>query len=67
MTDVMMTKARAIEEQLSSMAGQLARHDTVIATIDLLYSMVQQHSESFNLMKKNHIEFFDILRNSLAA
>ncbi|KAH7673708.1 Retrotransposon gag domain-containing protein [Dioscorea alata] len=67
MTEGMMTRARAVDDQLSSITDQLARHDSIFSKIDSLCSTVQQHSESFDLLKKNHAESFDILRSSLAA
>lgn len=67
MTDGMVTRARAVDEQLSSLADQLARHDSVFAKIDSLCSIVQLHAESFDLLRKSHSESFDFLRNSLAA
>ena len=63
----MMTRARAMEEQLTSLADQLSRHDATFSKIESLCSTVQQHSESFDLLRKNHVESFDILRSSLAT
>ncbi|XP_039118795.1 uncharacterized protein LOC120254848 [Dioscorea cayenensis subsp. rotundata] len=67
MTDGMMTRAKAVDEQLSAIADQLARHDAVFTKIDSLCATVQQHSDSFDLLRKSHAESFDILRSSLAA
>lgn len=67
MTDGMMTRARAIDEQLPSITEQLDRHDTVFTKLENLCTIVQQHSDSFDLLHKNHAESFDILRSSLAA
>lgn len=67
MTDGMVTRARAVDDQLSSMADQLARHDSTFAKIDCLCSTVQLHAESFDLLRKSHAESFDVLRTSLAA
>lgn len=51
-----MTRARAVDEQLSSMAEQLTRHNFVLTKLDSLCSTIQQHSESF-----------DVIRSSLAT
>ncbi|KAH7668467.1 hypothetical protein IHE45_11G012800 [Dioscorea alata] len=67
MTDGMVTRARTVDEQLSSMAEQLARHDAVITKIDTLYSTVQHYSDSFEILWKSNSESLDILRSSLAA
>lgn len=67
MTDDMVTRAITVDEQLSSMAAQLARHEVVITKIDTLYSTVQHHLDSFELMRKSHSKSFDILRSSLAV
>ena len=67
MTEGMVTRARAVEDQLSSIADQLARHDSVFSRFDSLCSTVQQQSESFELLQKNHSESIDILRSSLAT
>lgn len=67
MTEGMVTRARAVDEQLSAIADQLARHDSVFSKIDSLCSTVQHHSDSFKLLRKSHSDSFDILRNSLAA
>lgn len=67
MTEGMVTRARAVDEQLSAIADQLARHDSVFSKIDSLCSTVQHHSDSFKLLRKSHSDLFDILRSSLAA
>lgn len=67
MTDGMVTRARAVDDQLSALADHVARHDLVFSKIESLCSTVQHHSESFDLLRKSHTESFDILRSSLAA
>ena len=59
-----MTRARAMEDQLASMAEHLARHESVISKLDALCSTVQQHSDSFDLMRKTHTEAFDLMRKT---
>lgn len=67
MTDGMVTRARAMEEQLTSMADQLARHDSVLAKLDSLCSTVQQHSESFEAIRKSNSESFNLLWTLMAS
>lgn len=47
-------RARIVDEQLSSIADQLAHHGSVFSKTDSLYATVQQHSKSFDLLWKNH-------------
>lgn len=72
-----MTRVRAVEELsltqigamfafIDSMADQLAWHDFVFNKIESLCSTVQQHSESFEAIRKNNSESFDLLCTSLA-
>lgn len=57
--DYMVTRARAVDEQLSSMADQLGHHDSVFAKLNALYSTVQSHSDSFNHLRKSTTESFE--------
>lgn len=63
----MMTRARTVDEQLSSIADQLPHHDTVFTKLDPLCSTVQQHLDSLEMLNKTHTESFDVLCNSQAA
>ena len=49
------------------MADQLTCHDSILAKIDALCSIVQSHSDSFEHMRKSTTESFNILCSSLAA
>lgn len=58
MTDDMLTRSRAIDEQLHSINKQLAKHDfvisqhdSVITKLDLLCLLVQQHFEAFDMIQ----------------
>lgn len=50
MTDSMITRARAVDDQLAAMAEQLMRHDFIFMKLDSLYSTVQHHSESLEIL-----------------
>ena len=67
MTDGIVTWTRVVDEQLSALTEQLARHDSVFAKLDSICSTVQSHSESLEVLRKSHSDSFDILRSSLAA
>lgn len=67
MIDGMMTRSRAIDEQLVLMADQLARHDAVFTKLESLCSTVQHHNESIELIHKTHSELIELLCNSLAS
>lgn len=62
-----MMRARVVDEQLASMAKQLAPHDSVLAKLDSLCSIVQHHSYSFKFFHKSNAKFFDLLRHSMAS
>ncbi|XP_039121357.1 uncharacterized protein LOC120258078 [Dioscorea cayenensis subsp. rotundata] len=67
MTDGMVTRARAVDDQLSAMAEQLARHDAALTKLDSLCSTVQLHSDSFEVLRKTQAESFEALRSSMAS
>lgn len=67
MTEGMMTRTRTVDEQLVAINEQLARHDFVFTKVDSLCATVQQHSDSFEQLRKNHSDSFDILRSTMAA
>lgn len=52
---------------LVTMAEQIAKHDSVLAKLDSLCSTVQQHSESFEFIRKNNAESFNLLRSSMVS
>lgn len=67
MTEGLVSRACAVEEQVVLMADQLARHDFVFTKIKSLCSTVQHHSESFEVIRKSNLESFDLLRTSMAS
>ena len=63
MTEGMITRGRALDEQLTSIAEQLSRHDAIFTKLDTVCTTVQQHSDNFDNIHKS----FDSLHRSLAS
>lgn len=63
MTEGMLTRARALDEQLSTITEQLSHHDDLFSKLDTVCSAVQQHSNQFDTINQS----FDTLQRSMAA